>query len=498
MSSFIGTTVTRIGETCRAITRWVGKNVSIRDEAPHPADPNLCPLCFRVIDRTAVLYQFCPLCGEIRQLHGDATDEEIRRHCDGGRDFHDQPLLAHAGCRRLNPLYVQNGLKTLEQESRLRWVDAERDLTRVVDHWSLPKILDAAAKLRIVAPEERAMWFPATLLLSIRSGRARRIFVKGSKSVGKSVLSAVAVSGQAFRGTGDVDVENYAYATPSGDLTQPFTFYASVLQSLRDLRTYQPLAMGATDQRVTSIVRAGFYTRRSAPEEEWTLILYDIAGENLEQAPGANVAEHIRSSDLMYAFLDITQLAIFRDFLRQKPADHAEQASRGFSTFIDGLTATSRIRKLIVVTKLDLVDLETARGKAGLSEKQREAIGQLEKLAEQLRAARQYLGTSLPDLAGLARTSQETLAALLDPTDPVEGDIAGKLNRADGTFFVWTEGLLPAKSSLLGPAQESSAGGAGDGGTTGTTVAEPYVLARPVNPFGVAELVDYTLMQRID
>lgn len=497
MNSFMGTTVTRIGETCRAIAKWVEKNVSTRDDAPHPANPNLCPLCFRVIDRAAVLYQFCPLCGEIRQLHGDASDEEIRRHCDGGRDFHDQPLLAHAGCRRLNPLYVQNGLKTLEQESRLRWVDAERNLTRVVDHWSLPKILDAAAKLRTVAPEERAMWFPADLLLFIRAGRARRIFVKGSKSVGKSVLSAVAVSGQAFRGTGDVEVENYAYATPSGDLTQPFTFYASVLQSLRDLRTYQPLAIGATDQRVTSIVRVGFYRRRSAPEKEWALILYDIAGENLEQAPGANVAEHIRSSDVLYAFLDITHLAVFQDALKEKPADHGEQLSRGFSTFIDGLTATSRIRKLVVVTKLDLIDLEKARGKAGLSEGQREAMGQLEKLVEQLRAARQYLGTPLTDLAGLASSSQRTLASLLDPVDPVEADIAGKLNRADGTFFVWTEGLLPAKASLGSSVLEAT-GEAGDTATSGTTVAEPYVQARPVNPFGVAELVDYTLMHKVD
>ena len=490
-----GTMVKRIGETYRKVATWVREKASIPDEVPHPADPNLCPLCFRPIERTAVFYQFCPVCGEIRQIRGDASDEEMRRHCDGGRQFHDQPLLAHAGCRRLNPLVLANGLATLVQESRLRWFDSAQNTMRVVDHWSLPKVLEATAKLRAMAPEERAMWFPAELLLSIRGGKARRIFVKGSKSVGKSVLSAVAVSSHTFLGSEDVEVENYAYATPSPDRNQPFSFFASVLQSLRDLKTYQPLAIGATDPLVTSIVRAGFYTNlRKAPNDGRALVLYDIAGENLEQASGPNVTEHIRSSDLLYAFLDITHLGIFQGSLKETEAEHGAQISRGLSTFVDGLSATSRIRKLIVVTKLDLVDLDKAREREGLPPARKEALEKLVELRARLKATRDYPAAPVKDLKELARTSQEVLAGLLDPANLVERDIVSKLKRAEGTFFVWTEGLPRAQESLVGSGvQGASAGGKAEAAPSPMTVADPYVPANPVNPFGVAELVDYTL-----
>lgn len=477
---------------------------SVGEQPAGPADPNVCPLCFTQIDGATVFHQYCPLCGEICHLKGDASDDAFHRHCRRARTFQDQPMLAHAGCKRLNPLFLQDGLAKLEQESRLRWFDAEKNVLRVVDHWSLPKVRQAAVKLAEInaktgLPEERAMWFPAELLTSIRCGKARRIFVKGSKSVGKSVLSSVAVSSLAFLSAEDIDVENYAYASPSQDRDQPFSFYASVLQSLRDLRTYQPFAIGANDPQITSMIRAGFYLKvPRTSNDRFTLVLYDLAGENLEQAPGQNVDDHFRSSDMMYAFVDITHLSVFQGCYQRLPEQNegleASQISRGLSTFIDGLKATGDIRKIAVITKLDLVDMEKARARTDLHEDQKKGLERLDALKAQLIATRAYPPQPIENLKEFGRTSREILTAILDPKNWVEREIATRLARAEAAFFVWTDGLPAAQDNVVttvaAKAEERSAG---QGSVQSRTPAEPYRPLEPVNPYGVAELVGYTL-----
>jgi len=150
----------------------------------------------------------------------------------------------------------------------------------------------------------------------------------------------------------------------------------------------------------------------------------------------------------------------------------------------------------VVVTKLDLVDLDKARAKEGLPASRKEALDKLAQLQERLKATRDYPAAPVKDLKELARTSQEILTGLMDPANLVERDIVSKLEWAKGTFFVWTEGLPGAQASRAAvPAQGATVGSGGISAApqSATMVADPYVQAQPVNPFGVAELVDFTL-----
>jgi hypothetical protein len=426
-------------------------------------------------------------------------------------------VLAHVGCLRLNPLYVNGELKSLKDDSLL-WYDTSTSKNRLVDHWSLSVVHEASKNF----PGIKEMWFPVEMLASVRDPagqRGFRVLVRGSISVGKSVLSSVAVSQQTFQGRSQIGVDNYAYVTPS-NTGEPFVFYAGVLQSLRDLRAYQPIAIGSTNTDILTLIRTGFYSRLPGTEQaKRALILYDLSGEDFQREMNRKADAHFRTADILYALIDVTHLSVFEGcYLNSEeiPESRAGSIAAGRDTVTASLQMRSRIRTIVVVTKLDLVleNLETAKQRVGLSEKQKEGLNSLEELQKKLRDAGSPPYAPIGDLGSLAQESLEILKCLLDSKNRIEQNILSMLSdldpvsKVEGAFFVWTEGLARAQKApapVMVPA-EVSAQPAPAGNTplqTASSTQAPkietapaFVESQPISPYGVAELVTYTLTQQ--
>jgi hypothetical protein len=466
--------------------------MSVFRRAADPRDRNICPLCFERVEPDTRFLRYCPACPD---PHGvEITGENWRelsepcgeKRCHSSDSFHDLPFLAHAGCRWHNPLIenlgsgADNKVRAFNESGQLDWLDIwAGNKSRSVSHWSLPIVRAAAEKV----PGVQSMWFPSALYRAITSGDGRRVQLVGSTSVGKSVLASVVVNPLTYLGLGrPVQVENYAYASPyPGD--EPFAFYAKVIFYLSQLRGHQPLRMSGTLHNAYAVIRAAFI-RGLLDGGRRALVLYDLAGEHFEHGGvHASVTEQARNSDCLWVLVDITRLKVFQPFLRCRVPDPGElTAFHQTLTYSLLIPEGDRVPRIVVVTKLDLVDVDAT----GTTEFEKKALDGLAMLKSNMKAAS---GTVVDhaDLEASARENLELLRTFFDPSNEIENVHMKELERKSSfvreAFFVWTEGLgdNPDSASAQQTADAQSA--------TAATI-EPSVAT---TSYGVVELVAYTL-----
>jgi hypothetical protein len=531
-------------------------------KSPQQADPRICPLCFESITADTRFIRYCPVCKNWEVVKGTSTRELFARckkiGCKANRTLAQRPFLAHENCRRLNPLILnlndgaKNRVQTLDETFTLRWVDPSapggRSAPRDVKHWTLPIIHGAAESVIGV----KAMWFPSELLRLLSSGKGKRVQMRGPADVGKSVLSSIVVNPDSL--PSNLQVENFVYASPfiATDMNvpeeqrQPFRFFANALQAIQSLRDWQPLDMHNTGP-AEALMRAGFYSK-IVDRERRALVLYDLAGEYFQEGAGEIVAEHAANSDCIYVLLDITCIPVFEEFI--EPQNRKERAKK--SQFNARLSSSLRqiegdeTPKIIVVTKVDLVDLskldspdfaanpesvESAQPGAeqsgsvaaqaeGSGNGQRGQRGTNKKLALNNLAeikARVELPSARTSAAiqELARSNLEKLKSFYDPSDPSQKMIRERLDgeTIKGAFFVWTTGLASGQWSDLPPAAQTdpkpdtayppdagpvanlvaSASQASPGSALTVGATPPVVDNQPAISCGVLELVKFTL-----
>jgi hypothetical protein len=439
-----------------------------------PADPRICPLCFKRLDQKAEFHWFCPKCDGFGTV-GIKGIECKSPGCRGARkSFRDQPFLAHKGCSRKNPLFkAESTRRLILEEGSFEWFDAVRNDRSRVSHWTLPVICNAQARF----PGVDAAWFPQRLLLDVRDGKATRVLLRGSKSVGKSVLASVAISDMVSPVDG---VENYVYATPSSDEDQPFSFYASVLQDLRDLNSRQPLYIAATDIATRTIIRAGFYPEGVGEEPSRCLVFYDLSGELYIHGTADRVREHTHAADVVYVVIDITHLSSFRNYTRSTPSDEdLAKAAGGLLAVDQSLDFRKKVRTIPIVTKSDLLELEKDSCLKEIEDNERLSPAQkrgFQRLRELAKAPASHSGQGA--LNNLAWNYLEILKDLLNSESEHERQIQKKLESMTGAFFVGIRGIPPAPP----PRPIESKG------------VRQMVKSTPIVPFGISELAAYTVM----
>jgi hypothetical protein len=532
-------------------------------KSPQQADPRICPLCFESITADTRFIRYCPVCKNWEIIKGTSTRELFSRckkiGCKANRTLAQRPFLAHENCRRLNPLILnlhdggKNRVQSLDETFTLRWVDPSapggRSAPRDVKHWTLPIIHGAAEKVVGV----KAMWFPSELLRLLSSGKGKRVQMRGPADVGKSVLSSIVVNPDSL--PSNLQVENFVYASPyiATDMNvpeeqrQPFRFFANALQAIQSLRDWQPLDMHNTGP-AEALMRAGFYSK-IVDRERRALVLYDLAGEHFQEGAGEMVSEQAANSDCIYILLDITCIPIFEEFIA--PQNRKERAKK--SQFNARLSSSLRqiegdeTPKIIVVTKVDLIDLskldhpDFAASQEGMESAQPDAE-QSGSITAQTVGARNGQGgngqrgqpgikkaLALNDLAeikarvelpaarssaaiqDLARANLEKLKSFYDPSDPSQKMIRERLDgeTIKGAFFVWTTGLAPSQWGDVPPAAQTdskpdnatspdagliaSASQASPGSALTVGAAPPLVDNQPAISCGVLELVKFTL-----
>ncbi len=539
-------------------------------KSPQQADPRICPLCFESITADTRFIRYCPVCKNWEIVKGTSTRELFARckkiGCKANRTLAQRPFLAHENCRRLNPLILnlndgaKNRIQSLDETFTLRWVDPSapggRSAPRDVKHWTLPIIHGAAEKVVGV----KAMWFPSELLRLLSSGKGKRVQMRGPADVGKSVLSSIVVNPDSL--PTNLQVENFVYASPyiATDMNvpeeqrQPFRFFANALQAIQSLRDWQPLDMHNTGP-AEALMRAGFYSK-IVNRERRALVLYDLAGEHFQEGAGEIVSEQAANSDCIYVMIDISCIPVFEEFIQPQNRKGAAKKSQ----FNARLSASLRqiegdeTPKIIVVTKVDLVDLskldqaefaanqeiaESAhpdaeqaksitteapgsrngghgngqRGPSGIN--QQRALNDLAEIKAhvELPSAR-----TSAEIQELARMNLEKLKSFYDPSDHSQKMIRERLGGENikGAFFVWTTGLAPVQWSDLPPgaptnpkpdtAASPDAGPvsndskASPGSAITVSAARPIVNAvppaadnQPAISCGVLELVKFTL-----
>lgn len=531
-------------------------------KSPQQADPRICPLCFESITAGTRFIRYCPVCKNWEVIKGTSTRELFARckkiGCKANRTLAQRPFLAHENCRRLNPLILnlndgaKSRVQALDETFTLRWVDPSapggRSAPRDVKHWTLPIIHGAAEKVVGV----KAMWFPSELLRLLSSGKGKRVQLRGPADVGKSVLSSIVVNPDSL--PSNLQVENFVYASPyiATDMNvpeeqrQPFRFFANALQAIQSLRDWQPLDMHNTGP-AEALMRAGFYSK-IVNRERRALVLYDLAGEHFQEGAGEIVAEQAANSDCIYVLLDITCIPIFEEFIL--PQNRKERAKK--SQFNARLSSSLRqiegdeTPKIIVVTKVDLIDLskldhlDFAANQEGVESAQPDAEqsgaiaveatgagngqrGQsgikrmlaLNNLAEIKAQVELPSSRSSEAIQKLARANLEKLKSFYDPSDPSQKMIRERLDgeTIKGAFFVWTTGLAPSQWGDLPPAVQAdtkpdnaaspdaglianvvaSASQTSPGPALTVTAAPPLVDNQPAISCGVLELVKFTL-----
>ena len=530
-------------------------------KSPQQADPRICPLCFESITAETRFIRFCPACKNWDIVKGTSTRELFARckkiGCKANRTLAQRPFLAHENCRRLNPLILnlndgaKNRVQSLGETFTLRWVDPSapggRSAPRDVKHWTLPIIHGAAEKVG----GGKAMWFPSELLRLLSSGKGKRVQLRGPADVGKSVLSSIVVNPDSL--PSNLQVENFVYASPfvATDMNvpeeqrQPFRFFANALQAIQSLRDWQPLDMHNTGP-AEALMRAGFYSK-IVDRERRALVLYDLAGEHFQEGAGEMVAEQAANSDCIFVLLDITSIPIFEEFI--PPQNRKDRAKK--SQFNARLSASLRqiegdeTPKIIVVTKVDLVDLSQLSHQDSATNQESVELAQPDTEEPQSitvdaansrngHRGNSWLGQpgidkelALNGLAAIkaqvelpsARSSEairelalanlEKLKSFYDPSDPSQRMIRERLDgeTIKGAFFVWTTGLAPAQWDDLPPAvqtdpkpdtaapPDSSLGAsrATPGSALAVVAVPPVVDNQPAISCGVLELVKFTL-----
>jgi hypothetical protein len=539
-------------------------------KSPQQADPRICPLCFDSITADTRFIRYCPVCKNWEIVKGTSTRELFARckkiGCKANRTLAQRPFLAHENCRRLNPLILnlndgaKNRVQSLDETFTLRWVDPSapggRSAPRDVKHWTLPIIHGAAEKVVGV----KAMWFPSELLRLLSSGKGKRVQMRGPADVGKSVLSSIVVNPDSL--PTNLQVENFVYASPyiATDMNvpeeqrQPFRFFANALQAIQSLRDWQPLDMHNTGP-AEALMRAGFYSK-IVNRERRALVLYDLAGEHFQEGAGEIVSEQAANSDCIYVMIDISCIPVFEEFIQ--PQNRKGPAKK--SQFNARLSASLRqiegdeTPKIIVVTKVDLVDLakldeaelaanheivesahpdaeqaESITTEAAGSRNGRHGNGQrgpsginqrcaLNDLAEIKAQVELPSARSSAEIQELARVNLEKLKSFYDPSDPSQKMIRERLGGENikGAFFVWTTGLAPVQWGDLSPATPtdlkpdpaaspdagpvSNDSQASPGSAIMVSAARPIVSAappaadnQPAISCGVLELVKFTL-----
>jgi hypothetical protein len=466
------------------------RNSSLSGKKANPPG-NVCPLCFEEIREEThgqpgtEFFRYCPDSGKAKKISGKAIFAlNSNEHTGSNRPFDQQPFLAHIGCKHKNPLRKGEGelAKELETNGSLLWY-AGNNKSYELDHWSLSIICEATKKV----PGVEAMWFPIELFNAFRTGRGKRIFLRGSRSVGKSVLSSLAITGQTYSGSQSVTVQNYGYASPSPDVTAPYNIYANVLQTQRDFTNFQPIVMSATQSGVDTIMRAGFFSDLPRSIEKNVLVFYDFAGEHLSRALGTVHRSHLSNSNVVFALIDVTDLSIFEGCYELDPGETTftkkERISEGINAAFRALEQRKSIETIVVVTKLDLVNLEAAEKKIDLTTEQRKGLEQLQKIKKQLEPAIWDRQDAAPDPKSLSSDSRNALENLLHSKVPYEEQLSCCLDqKLSGVFFVWTDGLVrpaPAVTSTERNQKER--------------LIPPYQELKPVIPHGIVELVMYTL-----
>lgn len=532
---------------------WVVK------ESPHQADPRICPLCFDSITDETKFIKYCPVCRNWEVVRGKATRSLFARckklGCKANGTLAQRPFLAHENCRRLNPLILnlddgaKNRVQPLGETFALSWIDVSaaggRSARRDVMHWTLPIIHGAAENVIAV----KAMWFPSELLRLLSSGKGKRVQVRGPIDVGKSVLCSIAVNPDSF--PGHLQLENFVYASPyiATDMNapeeqrQPFRFFANALQAIQSLRDWQPLDMYATVP-AEALIRAGFYSK-IVKRERRALVLYDLAGEHFREGAGEIVTEHATNSDCIYILIDISCIPVFEEFI----PEHRRKEPKKKADFHAKLSASLRqiegdeTPKIIVITKVDLVEIPNRDEAPAAAKQETAASGQenagpspsgaaeatgsrngqpsfdkmtaLKNLSAIRKCVEQQSAQTAKDLQELALSNLEKLKSFYDPSDPRQKMIRERLGgeTIKGAFFVWTTGLASTLQSNPAPAAQSdpgpqftatvdvgpAAGASQPSASTATAVAStppPPPIAvdgQPAISCGVLELVKFTL-----
>ena len=386
------------------------------------ANNHVCPLCFVGLDHKAQFHWFCPKCGakDTIDLRGKVCNQ---RHCQGARkSFYQGPLLAHSGCSRKNPLFFSDKTRAEIRESgELAWFDADIERPRIVGHPMLSPICNAQQAF----PGVQEMWFPQQMLNDTRNGRATRVLLCGSTNVGKSVLASVVVSEPAF-----LDAENYGYATPSSDEQQPFKYYASVLQTIQNLKEHQPITVFPTDRATLAIIRAGFYATFPGGDPPGCLVLYDLAGELFWNAGAHRVVEQYDAADAVFTVIDITHLSAFSRCANTLPS--APEIAAGLAAADRSLGTRKTIRTIPVVTKVDLLTFDDeVIGNADLSDGQKRGLRKLNGIIAEKREG----ATTRSELENLAWDYLVVLKDILDPKNGLEKQIRLKLDDIAAAFL---------------------------------------------------------------
>jgi hypothetical protein len=544
--------LSKLPEILKRSYAWVAK------ESPHQADPRICPLCFDSITEETKFIKYCPVCRNWEVVRGKATRSLFARcrkvGCKANGTLAQRPFLAHENCRRLNPLILnlndgaKNHVQPLGETFALRWIDVSaaggRSALRDVKHWTLPIIHGAAENVVAV----KAMWFPSELLRLLSSGKGKRVQLRGPADVGKSVLCSIAVNPDSL--PGNLQLENFVYASPyiATDLNapdeqrQPFRFFANALQAIQSLRDWQPLDMPATGP-AEALIRAGFYSK-IVERERRALVFYDLAGEFFQEGAGEIVTQHAANSDCIYILIDISCISVFEEFI----PEHRRKEPRKKADFYAKLSASLRqiegdeTPKIIVVTKVDLVEIPNLDEPLPAAKPDSEASGQenaepspsgaakaagtrngqpffdkkmaLKDLSEIKRRTENQAAQTSKDLQDFALSNLEKLQSFYDPSDPRQRMIRERLGgeTIKGAFFVWTTGLAspfqdPSPATQSDPGSQSAvtsdvgpaAGASQPSATTAITVASQpsphpvFVDSQPAISCGVLELVKFTL-----
>jgi hypothetical protein len=545
--------LSKLREILKRSYAWVVK------ESPQQADPRICPLCFDSITEETRFIMYCPVCRNWEVVRGKARQSLFSRckklGCKANGTLAQRPFLAHENCRRLNPLILnlndggKNRIQSLGETFALRWIDVSaaggRSALRDVKHWTLPIIHGAAENVVAV----KAMWFPSELLRLLSSGKGKRVQLRGPADVGKSVLCSIAVNPDSL--PGHLQLENFVYASPyiATDMNapeeqrQPFRFFANALQAIQSLRDWQPLDMPATGP-AEALIRAGFYSK-IVKRERRALVFYDLAGEFFQEGAGEIVTQHAANSDCIYILIDISCIPVFEEFI----PEHMRKESRKKADFNAKLSASLRqiegdeTPKIIVVTKVDLVEIPNLDEAPSAAKQENEATGQenaelspsdaaqatgsrngqpsfdkktaLRDLSEIKKHAEQQSAQTGKGLQEFALSNLEKLRSFYDPSDPRQRMIRERLGgeTIKGAFFVWTTGLASTVEGNSSPAAQpdpgpqsaathddgAAAGSSQPSASTAVAVAPPppaqpaVVDSQPAISCGVLELVKFTL-----